>query len=84
MAGHKAIQLDWYVEDGNYKRSLDEFSIKHGITYEVVAWQGPAGGNPLIEFRGTEEQLRNAVWEYVEQDHSEFNYLVKFMEDENA
>ncbi len=39
------------------------FLKKHNITFEIIQWEGPGGGLPLIGYKGTEQALRHLLKE---------------------
>ena len=44
------------------------FLQQHGITFEVLTWRGPGGGNPLIRYRGLKQDLMHMVIEHWEDE----------------
>ena len=63
------IELDIaydYYDTAEYNHDLAAFVIGD----RLVVLEGPGGGNPVVEFRGTEQNLRAflAHWEFDEDD----------------
>jgi hypothetical protein len=68
------IELDiaWdYYNTSDYIASITQFYV----TDKLIELEGPAGGNPLVEFTATEDNLRNLLtsWEY---DPSDIEYFL--------
>jgi len=57
------------------------------ITFKILIWNGPAGGNPLIEYYGTKEQLQKLAIEQFHFDEIDENgeyYFGDIMEELNS
>lgn len=67
----KTIQLD-VVSDINGKSHstwVEETSKEFNLESKLITENGPGGGNPLYEFKGTKTNLRNMVDKYFVQDN---------------
>ena len=55
-----------------------QFAAKHNCSAVTIAENGPGGGNPLIEFEGPIDDLKNLIREYVGDDE-EYEFLLKYI-----
>ena len=60
------IQLDtvpiaYDGKDDTYRTVHDIASAFPGVTYRIVDLHGPAGGNPVIAYRGPRDELKAMV-----------------------
>ena len=44
--------------------SIADYAAQFGCTHTVIEEVGPAGGNPLVEFQGTRDQLVALIADY--------------------
>jgi hypothetical protein len=73
MATTKTIELDTRL-DFSDPSTLEFFSFleKHNICPEIVTWTGPAGGNPLVMYTGTDADLRNMLENFYDDGSEDF------------
>lgn len=64
MAKINSINLDTCL-DWNDPNTLEflKFLEDLNITFEILEWHGPAGGNPYIKYNGTKESLMRMALE---------------------
>jgi hypothetical protein len=74
-----------------YKLQLDFTSITTddldnmqdlNITFQVITWVGPGGGNPLLELYGTKENLEMYLAHYYSQDSEDMKHLVTLIQED--
>lgn len=56
------VELDWHDEKN--PKSYEEAAKKFGIEVTNVQENGPAGGNPIITFKGEKDKLEALVKEF--------------------
>jgi hypothetical protein len=75
------IHFDVYqmpADDGILAQTDADEIAECGCTYDVLQEEGPAGGNPLIRVRGTQEQLTRYVRDfYAANDSKEAEFFLK-------
>ena len=68
----KTIKMDCIPFTGNKKEDQKfwDLSEKRNILLNVLTWHGPGGGNPAVQFTGTDEALRYMLAEifYADED----------------
>jgi 3-phosphoglycerate kinase len=54
------IEMDTCLMDNGPEFLYDfmKFLWKIDVTMNIVLWNGPGGGHPLVEYTGTEENLK--------------------------
>lgn len=81
MAKTSSITLD-VTPDGLKDPSFIDYLEKHDITFRVLRWNGPGGGNPYLELYATREELINFLRDrYFDGDEEEVEYFSTFIED---
>ena len=55
-----SLTLD-VTPDGLKDPKFIDYLDKHKITFSVLTWDGPGGGNPEVEFRATYDKLVNLL-----------------------
>lgn len=80
MAKTNSIALDVTI-DGLLDPEFIEYLDKHKITFKVLTWDGPGGGNPELEFYATREKLvdflRDCYFAGDDQDVEYFSTFIK-------
>lgn len=80
MKNASTITLDVAAESLT-EVELINYLEANDITYHVLTWDGPAGGNPEVEFFGTYEALKNFVYDqYSSGDEEQDEYIVSLIE----
>ena len=60
------IELDI---DANAIDMVEEFATGHGCTHKIISLNGPAGGNPLIQFSSDNfDHLEELIEQYFGED----------------
>jgi len=68
----KTIEMDCIPFTGSEKEDQKFWGLleKRNILLNVLNWRGPGGGNPVVQFTGTDEDLRYMLAEifYADED----------------
>lgn len=60
-----------------------EYLNEHKITFKVLTWDGPGGGNPEVEFYATREKLINMLREqYCGGDEEDVEFQSEYIVDQ--
>jgi hypothetical protein len=66
MEHTKTIEIDVVTQltEREFVRFLDKTGVKYDCIPRLVAFDGPGGGNPQVQFTGTEANLRTLLDEW--------------------
>lgn len=56
--------------------SIPAYAGQFGLAHTVIAEVGPAGGNPLVEFEGTRDQIEALVRDY-DGTNGDFDWIME-------
>lgn len=63
----RTIELDTVINEGESAQGvIAELTQGTDVVGEVVTMNGPAGGNPVVRYTGTEDELIKVAWRYGE------------------
>ena len=68
------IELDCVSIEG-----AQEMGRRHGCSVEVISENGPGGGNPLMKFIGTYDEISSLVKEY-DGLNDDFDFIMSSVE----
>jgi hypothetical protein len=62
-AAQKTIEMDLIPYTGNSEQDEEFWSFleSHNITLSIITWNGPGGGNPVVQLTGSEKNLRDLL-----------------------
>lgn len=58
------IELDTVIEDGIFNDPMIQFMAAQNIKFELIKWNGPGGGNPIIRFTGHYNDLAHLCTDF--------------------
>ena len=80
MQNKSTITLD-VASESLTEVELINYLEANDITYHVLTWDGPAGGNPEVQFFGTHEALEKFIYDqYSSNDKEQDEYIVSLIE----
>jgi len=74
----KTIEMDCVLFTGNAEIDLEFWAYmeRNNILPNVITWNGPGGGNPVVHFTGTDEALRNMLADVFESDEDDVDFYM--------
>lgn len=78
-----SIELDFVLEDAHSfagvpctRQDILDQIRSYGLAYEILLENGPAGGNPLLELRGTREQIERYLTDVYVYDGQDLEFYI--------
>ena len=62
------IDLDTVTDTGFFNDSMIQFMAKKNIKFELIEWNGPGGGNPVIRYTGKLEDLETLCHDWYDDE----------------